>query len=342
MYFIIQFLLWIQKSHIFWEKVAQITYHPNDPFHDIVDGYEPPTDEPTPTRDELKVDPGLTLCLFEDPQEITRRKENIEIEYEPINLTEVFRLTDYLRVGNLKNNKEKAKIASHSLMRVKDFQLLVEIIKQLKLVFQSNEIHLLEPERIEYCSDVILHCCQNMSYPEFYKAWYNETKISHPEILEISPLGNTSITETLNQQILDLSSQLQPTEKNYPLIINAQSLEDETDNSSIAQEICNQIYAIAFPDKTNIPEVHNAPQLKRLIPNIKQQLETKNLALIFYNGEPNETLIKFCKKLTDVIYIKWITEQSIKIGIPPQENLVNILQNWINPDSELVCVFLYF
>jgi hypothetical protein len=268
--------------------------------------------------------------LFEDPQEITRRKENIEIEYEPINLTEVFRLTDYLRVGNLKNNKEKAKIASHSLMRVKDFQLLVEIIKQLKLVFQSNEIHLLEPERIEYCSDVILHCCQNMSYPEFYKAWYNETKISHPEILEISPLGNTSITETLNQQILDLSSQLQPTEKNYPLIINAQSLEDETDNSSIAQEICNQIYAIAFPDKTNIPEVHNAPQLKRLIPNIKQQLETKNLALIFYNGEPNETLIKFCKKLTDVIYIKWITEQSIKIGIPPQENLVNILQNWIN------------
>jgi hypothetical protein len=40
---------------------------------------------------------------------------------------------------------------------------------------------------------------------------------------------------------------------------------------------------IAFPDETNIPEINNAPQLKRLIPNIKQQIETKNLALIFHN-----------------------------------------------------------
>ena len=72
------------------------------------------------------------------------------------------------------------------------------------------------------------------------------------------------------------------------------------------------------------------PQLKRLIPTIKKQLQTKNLALIFHNGEPNKTLIKFCTKLADLVHIKWITEQSIKIGIPPQENLVNILQNWIN------------
>ena len=143
-------------------------------------------------------------------------------------------------------------------------------------------------------------------------------------------MSSSSIAQTLNQQILDLPSQLQPTEKTYPLIINAQSLEDETDNSSIAQELCNQIYAIAFPDEINIPEINNAPQLKRLIPTIKKQLGTKNLALIFHNGEPNETLIKFCKKLTAPIHIKWITEQSIKIGIPPQENLVNILQNWIN------------
>ena len=316
-----------QQLSIFWEKVAQITYHPRDPFHDIVDGYEPFISELT--RDELTRDPSLTLCLFESPQEIEKMKANLELEYEPTNSTEVFHLTDYLRVGDIKNNKRKAIIASHSLIRVKDFQLLVEIIKQLKPFFQSTEIHLLEPERIEYCSDVIWHCCQNMSYPEFYKAWYNETKINHPENLKISPLGNTAIAQTLNQQILDLSSQLQPTKKTYPLIINAQSLEDETDNSSIAQEICNQIYAIAFPDD-NIPEINNAPQLKRLIPTIKKQLETKNLALIFHNGEPNETLIKFCKKLTAPIHIKWITNQPIKNGIPPQENLVNILQNWIN------------
>ena len=203
------------------------------------------------------------------------------------------------------------------------------VISNVKKYFTKNNLtH--HPNVFDTANDLLGYVAKNMTYPEFYKAWHSQPEIIHPEILEISPLGNTSITETLNQQILDLSSQLQPTEKTYPLIINAQSLEDETDNSSIAQELCNQIYAIAVPDETNIPEINNAPQLKRLIPNIKQQIETKNLALIFHNGEPNETLIKFCKKLSDSIYIKWITEQPIKDGIPPQENLVNILQNWIN------------
>ncbi|MEB3311314.1 MAG: NACHT domain-containing protein [Snowella sp.] len=184
--------------------------------------------------------------------------------------------------------------------------------------------------RYKTCYSVLWKCAQTLSYPEFYKAWHSQPEIIHPEILEISPLGTTNITQTLNQQILDLPSQLKPTETTYPLLINAQSLEDETDNSSIAQELCNQIYQTAFPDEINIPEINNAPQLKRLIPNIKKQLGTKNLALIFHNGEPNESLIKFCKKLADVVHIKWITNQPIENGIPPQENLVNILQNWIN------------
>ncbi len=207
-------------------------------------------------------------------------------------------------------------------------KIFIFAIQSVKSNFNSNSYKLMSlNSKLVY--ELLWYCSENLSYPEFYKAWHNQHKIIHPEIIEISPLGNTTIAQNLNQQILDLPSQLQPTEKTYPLIINAQSLEDENDNSSIAQELCNQIYAIAFPDD-NIPEINNAPQLKRLIPTIKKQLKTKNLALIFYNGEPNETLIKFCKKLTAPIHIKWITEQSIKIGIPPQENLVNILQNWIN------------
>ena len=182
----------------------------------------------------------------------------------------------------------------------------------------------------KYSFSLLWECAQTLSYPEFYKAWHSQSEIIHPEILEIYPSDNTNITQALNQQILDLPSQLQSTEKTYPIVINAQSLEDETDNDSIAQELCNQIYAIAFPNETDIPEINNAPQLKRLIPYIKKQLNTQNLALIFHNGEPNESLNKFCKKLTDVIHIKWITEQPIAYGVPPQENLVNILQNWID------------
>jgi hypothetical protein len=192
-------------------------------------------------------------------------------------------------------------------------QEMIDIIRMIK---NENIDIVVETEEVLFSPIISLFrdFAKCLDYPEFYQAWYG-----HPEI-----------AQTLNQQILDLPSQLQTTEKTYPLIINAQSLEDETDNSSIAQELCNQIYAIAVPDETNIPEINNAPQLKRLIPNIKKQLGTKNVALIFHNGEPNETLIKFCKKLSDSIHIKWITEQPIKNGIPPQENLVNILQNWIN------------
>ena len=176
-------------------------------------------------------------------------------------------------------------------------QEMIDIIRMIK---NENIDIVVETEEVLFSPIISLFrdFAKCLDYPEFYQAWYG-----HPEI-----------AQTLNQQILDLPSQLQTTEKTYPLIINAQSLEDETDNSSIAQELCNQIYAIAFPDD-NIPEINNAPQLKRLIPNIKKQLGTKNLALIFHNREPNETLIKFCKKLTDSVHIKWITEQSIKIGI---------------------------
>ena len=219
--------------------------------------------------------------------------------------------------------------ASKSLAVIKSKSRLNLVIKNLKCCL-DDENYNNDFNRFRDSYELFWNCSEYLSYPEFYKVWHSQPEIIHPEIREISPFGNTAIAQTLNQQILDLPSQLQLTEKTYPLIINAQSLEDETDNSSIAQEICNQIYAIAFPDETNIPEINNAPQLKRLIPNIKKQLGTKNLALIFHNREPNESLIKFCKKLSDSIHIKWITEQTIENGIPSQENLVNILQNWLN------------
>jgi len=315
---------------------------------------EEENDNDEPISEPIKT-PKLSRLFSE--YEINSLKESIEIEFQPIFSEDIINLTNYLLYGkdkepfswvywvcgcprkdalpegifNLpKEILKKSELALHNLKKTNDIKLLQEIICHLKPIVIDYQNNQLPPERMNLCFKAIWHCAENMTYPEFYKAWHSKPEIIYPEILEISPLGNTAIAQTLNQQILDLPSQLQPTDKTYPLVINAQSLEDETDNSSIAQEICNQIYAIAFPDETNIPEINNAPQLKRLIPNIKQQLETKNLALIFHNGEPNETLIKFCKKLTDVIYIKWITEQSIKIGIPPQENLVNILQNWIN------------
>ena len=187
--------------------------------------------------------------------------------------------------------------------------------------------------RHESCFLVLWQCAQTLSYPEFYKAWHSQPKIIHPEILEISPLGNTAITQTLNQQIIDLPSQLQPTEKTYPLVINAKSLEKMTSENSLSQSLCNKIYKIIFPQITDIPKVNNPSDLEREIIKIKGQIQKQNLALIFHKGEPKETLVNVCEQLTDEIYYKFITNEPIERGFSLQknpENPVEKLQNWIN------------
>jgi hypothetical protein len=153
-----------------------------------------------------------------------------------------------------------------------------------------------------------------LDYPEFYQAWY----------------GQPEIAQTLNQQIIDLPSQLQSTEKTDPLVINAKSLEKITNENSLSQALCNKIYKRIFPQITDIPKVNDPSGLEREIIKIKGQIQKQNLALIFHKGEPNETLINVCEQLTDEIYYKFISNQSLEQAIPSQENLVNILQNWIN------------
>lgn len=168
---------------------------------------------------------------------------------------------------------------------------------------------------------ILWHCAQNMTYTEFYRAWH----------------GESSTIENIEKQFTDINSlltQLQPTNKIYPLGINLKTLEDETENSAIAQEICNQIYFTVFNEPEEIPEVNNAPQLKRIIPQVKKHLQTENIVLIINNCEPNEAMIKFCHKLTDVLSIAFITEQPLDAplkGFPPnQPNLLGAVQTWIS------------
>ncbi|GCL36423.1 putative signal transduction protein with Nacht domain protein [Sphaerospermopsis reniformis] len=175
-------------------------------------------------------------------------------------------------------------------------------------------------DRYWYCYEILLNCSSNMTYPEFYRAWH----------------GNTPTIQNLENQFTDthsLLTQLQPTTKTYPLPLNLKTLQNETDIIEISQEICNQIYFTAFTEPEEIPAVNNAPQLKSKIPQIKKHLKTENLALIINNCEPNETIINFCNKLTDVLHIAFITEQPLNPplrGFPQQQNLLNTIQNWIN------------
>jgi hypothetical protein len=168
--------------------------------------------------------------------------------------------------------------------------------------------------------ETLWHYAQNMTYPEFYRAWHDEP----------SPIQNLENQFTDTHSLL---TQLQPTEKTYPLTLNLKTLQNETDIIGISQEICNQIYFTACPENPEIPQINNAPQLKSKIPQIKKHLQTENLALIINNCEPNQEMIKFCNKLTDVLHSAFITEQPLEAplkGFPNQSNLLNIIQDWIN------------
>ncbi|WP_420809922.1 hypothetical protein [Gloeothece citriformis] len=139
--------------------------------------------------------------------------------------------------------------------------------------------------------------------------------------------------QTLENQITDIATQLQPTANTYPILINLQPLQKETDPSAIAQEFCNQIYQTLFPNSLEIPEINNAAQLKRLFPQLKQHLKTQNIALILDKNDPYPQLETFCRQLSNGVAIAWLTEQPLEPPLrgflPTQFNLVNVVQNWI-------------
>jgi hypothetical protein len=174
--------------------------------------------------------------------------------------------------------------------------------------------------------EVLWHCAQKMTYPDFYQAWHSAP----------SPV------QTLETQLTDIPSQVQPTDKTYPLAINTQSLKLETNTSAlaklnevIAQKLCTKIYRKA--GYSEIPTVNDTAQLQQYIPRIQEKLQKQNLALILHGCEPNEHLINFCYSFADPdigIYIGLITskplEQPLKGFLPNQDNLLSAIQSWIN------------
>ena len=209
--------------------------------------------------------------------------------------------------------------AIRAIQNIQKKDLLLQVVKRIsEHIYQR--IYTQHNKHYNKFDEVLWHCAQNMTYPEFYRAWHGE-----PSLIQNLETQFTYIHSHL--------SQLQPTEKTYPLTLNLKTLENETDIIEISQEICNQIYFTACPENPEIPQINNAPQLKSKIPQIKKHLQTENLALIINNCEPNQEMIKFCNKLTDVLHIAFITEQPLDAplkGFPNQPNLLNAIQHWIN------------
>lgn len=87
-------------------------------------------------------------------------------------------------------------------------------------------------------------------------------------------------------------------------------LQGETNIAGIAQEFCNQIYAVVFP-KEMVPFVSDAPGLKHILPHLLKKLQCQQLTLVIKGDDPYPELTKFCLQLKP-IRIAWVTNEPIK------------------------------
>ena len=214
------------------------------------------------------------------------------------------------------------KYGLEKIMKGKHFAIAVSGFKDCLTseIYENNFI------RYQNCYSVIWNCAQNMTYPEFYQAWHTQPTNSptpdrnHPQ----------------NTDIPTLLKQLQPTDKTFPVPLNIRPLEGETDTSAIAQEFCTQLYQAIFPADADIPAIRNAPEFKRLIPQLKNRLQKQHIALILHSCPCFDALSSLGRKLADSqmgIHIAWITDTPLELpltGFPVDgEDLLDAVQDWI-------------
>jgi HEAT repeat protein len=224
-------------------------------------------------------------------------------------------LSDLIR--NNSDTLTRYQVADKLVKNVKSDQL-ESVVSDLKDCL-SQQVYENDYVLYDNCYKIIWHCAQDISYPDFYQAWH----------------GEPSSIPALENQVTDISSQVQPADKTYPIAIDTQSLKLETNISAIAQKLCTKIHCKA--GYFDIPPVSDAAQLQQYIPRIQEKLQKPNLALILHGCEPNEHLINFCYSFADPdigIYIGLITstplEQPLKGFLPNQPNLLSAIQSWIS------------
>lgn len=226
-------------------------------------------------------------------------------------------ITSLINLLTTNQNENTRRGIANSLPQILEGEQFTKVVIELK-DYLKNDVWENDRSLFDNCYSLVWRCAENMSYLEFYRAWH----------------GESATVESSENLIADIASQLQPSNKIYPIVINCEALQNETDISAISQELCNQIYLTIFPNNPEIPAVNNAPQFKRIILPIKKRLQTQHLALIINNCEPNQALITFSRKLTDVLHIAWITDKFLEAPLrgfsSAHPNLVSVIKSWIN------------
>jgi HEAT repeat protein len=133
--------------------------------------------------------------------------------------------------------------------------------------------------------ELIWQCAQNMSYPEFYQAWHTQLTPTHPEILEITPVGSTPFTQSLN--FANLPQNLSAAIANEPILSQTIHLicidgSKFIDRNNPAAKIYTEMV------KSGCPKCEDGtPKTMPELQSYWDLLDTdKHVVLVFYEGTP--------------------------------------------------------
>ena len=231
-------------------------------------------------------------------------------------------LVELIRNSGDEYTRRQATDSLGKIMKGKHFVLALSGLKDCL----TSEVYENDFDLYENSYKVMWNCVQNMTYPDFYQAWHSQPT-------------NSPIPDRNHRQNTDrptLLKQLKSTDKTFPVPLNIRALEGETDTSAIAQELCTQLYQTIFPADTDIPAIRNAPEFKRLIPQLKHRLQKPHIALILHSCPCENALSSFTRKLADShmgIHIAWITDMPLELPLTgfgvDGVDLLDAVQDWI-------------
>jgi transcriptional regulator with XRE-family HTH domain len=211
------------------------------------------------------------------------------------------RFKEYLNPIDLQNILSDFSILKNQILALSDRSVTDD--EKLNNVDTSQEIY-------DDCNaySQIWNCAKNMTYPEFYQAWYGQTESSIPEELR---------SQNLNY-ILEKIKTKNPNVRTIDIKI----LNQEINIDRLAKAIGNRIFTKL------ISPINDIYDLEYYL-----KTETPNLALIFYGDNPGDSFMQLCQLISDFAYIAIITEEPVEQPIQGfllnQINLENALQTWL-------------
>ncbi|WP_449314332.1 NACHT domain-containing protein [Roseofilum reptotaenium] len=173
--------------------------------------------------------------------------------------------------------------------------------------------------------ELFWNCAENLPYPDFYRAWHHPPTTPHPEVTEQTPHSSAqSFASPFTCESL----------QHLPIYcLKADILADETDTSEIASTLCQLIWDEAFPNEDYPKKVTKPSKLREHLKQLKLRQNLPKLAILITDCPPRDELIAFCRKLTNIVAIAWLTDAPLEAplkGFPPNQiQLISAIEAWL-------------